>query len=66
MTDVADPAGRPSNPSILKWDAAAFSYIQNSRIDNVPDPMPGEMIPGTLLLVGWKVTEFGRRSVTLG
>ena len=41
MTDVADHAVRPANPFILKWDAAAFSYIQNNRIDNVPDPMPG-------------------------
>ena len=45
MTDVADHAGRPQTLSILKWDAAAFSYIRNNRIDNVPDPMPGEMIP---------------------
>ena len=31
---------------ILEWDAeTSYSYIQNNRIGNVPDPMPGEMIP---------------------
>lgn len=31
---------------ILEWDAeTSFSYVQNDRIGNVPEPMPGEIIP---------------------
>ena len=30
---------------LLRWDATGFTYIHNNRIGNVPDPMPGEIIP---------------------
>jgi len=31
---------------ILEWDAStSMIYVQNNRVGNVPDPMPGEIIP---------------------